>query len=334
MSASSATNQMDQGRMLQVVGVSKRYGSVDALVDVDLSVGAGEIVGLLGPNGAGKTSLLSMVVGLRRPDTGRVLVDGLDPARSDRARRRIGFAPQTTGTYPSLRVADNLRLYARIAGLRRQALEARVEETAAALDLIDLLGRKAETLSGGERRRVHIACAVVTRPPLLVFDEATAGVDVDSRRRLIQFVHTLARDGTAVLYSTHYLQEVEHRDLRIVILDHGRVIAHGGVGELLDRHGRAVVELVFDGTAPSLPLGWPATRRANVLRIAADEPAAVLAAALRALGREVERLSGVEIVRANLDTVFAELTGRRFDIAPEPDTVASLTEIKSNVVSA
>src|SRR5690349_15195873 len=106
--------------MLEVGGVSKRYGSVEALVDVDLNVGAGEIVGLLGPNGAGKTSLLSMVVGLRRPDTGRIRVNGLDPARSDQARRRIGFAPQTTGTYPSLRVADNLRLYARISGLRRR----------------------------------------------------------------------------------------------------------------------------------------------------------------------------------------------------------------------
>ena len=320
--------------MLEVKGVSKRYGSVEALVGVNLEVGAGEIVGLLGPNGAGKTSLLSMVAGLRRPDSGSVRVDGLDPAQSSEARRRIGFAPQTTGTYPSLSVADNLRLYARIAGLRRRAVETRVEETAAALDLVDLLGRKTETLSGGERRRVHVAGAVVTRPPLVVFDEATAGVDVDARHRLIEFVHALAGDGTAVLYSTHYLQEVEDRGLRLVILDHGRVIASGGVGELLERHGRAVVELTFDHAAPALFLAWPTTRHANVLRITADDPAAVLAAALRALGPEVSGLNGVEIIRANLDTVFAELTGRRFHTGPPPDSVVSVTDEEANVVSA
>jgi ABC-2 type transport system ATP-binding protein len=320
--------------MLEIVGVSKRYGSVEALVDVDLRVGAGEIVGLLGPNGAGKTSLLSMVAGLRRPDAGQVRVDGLDPARSDEARRRIGFAPQTTGTYPSLSVADNLRLYARIAGLRRRAVEARVEETAVALDLVDLLGRKAETLSGGERRRVHVAGAVVTRPPLVVLDEATAGVDVDARHRLIEFVHTLAREGAAVLYSTHYLHEVEDRRLYLVILDHGRVIARGGVGELLDRHRRAVVELTFDGPAPTLSLAWPVTKQGNVLGIAADDPAVTLAASLRALGSEASRLTAVEIIRPSLDTVFAELTGRRFDITADPDDVERLTDVETNVVSA
>jgi ABC-2 type transport system ATP-binding protein len=320
--------------MLEIAGVSKCYGSVEALVDVDLRVGAGEIVGLIGPNGAGKTSLLSMVAGLRRPDAGHVRVDGLDPARSDEARRRIGFAPQTTGTYPSLSVADNLRLYARIAGLRRRAVEARIEETAVALDLVDLLGRKTDTLSGGERRRVHVAGAVVTRPPLVVLDEATAGVDVDARHRLIEFVHMLAADGTAVLYSTHYLREVEDRSLHIVILDHGRVIARGGVGELLDRHRRAVVELTFDGAAPVLSLAWPVTRDANVLRIAADDPAAVLAMSLRALGSEASRLNAVEILRPNLDTVFAELTGRRFDVATGPDNTGSLTDLETNVVSA
>ena len=320
--------------MLEVSGVSKRYGSVDALVDVDLRVGAGEIVGLLGPNGAGKTTLLSIIVGLRRPDGGRVRVDGLDPARSDRARRRIGFASQTPGTYPTLSVADNLRLYARIAGLRGRALEARIEETATALDLVDLLGRRAETLSGGERRRVHVAGAVVTRPPLVVFDEATAGIDVDARRRLIEFAHTLAADGTALLYSTHYLQEVEDRRLRIVILDHGRVIACDEVGKLLDRHGRGAVELVFDGAAPVLSLAWPVTRRDNVLRVAGDDQAAILAGSLRALGSEASRLIAVEVLRPNLDAVFAELTGRRFDVGRSSSEVPSNAEVEANVVSA
>src|SRR5271157_2437090 len=118
--------------MLEMADVTRRYGSISALLGVDLRVDAGEVVGLLGPNGAGKTTLLSIAVGLRRPDTGTVRVDGLDPSRRSAARGRIGYAPQTTGVYPSLTVADNLRLHGRLAGLKRRSLERRVEETAEA----------------------------------------------------------------------------------------------------------------------------------------------------------------------------------------------------------
>jgi ABC-2 type transport system ATP-binding protein len=303
--------------MLELTAISKRYDSVPALIDVDLRIDAGEILGLLGPNGAGKTTLLSIAVGLRRADSGTVRVDGLDPSLDSSARSRLGFAPQTTGVYPSLSVADNLRLYGRLAGLRRRSLEERIEETAGALDLLDLLDRKAETLSGGERRRVHVAGAVIPRPPLVILDEATAGVDVDARRLLIEFVQTLARDGAAVLFSTHYLQEVERDDIRLVILDRGRVIAEGAVGELMHQHGHSAVELSFEGPPPAVVLPGPVVRNGDTLRIRTDSPAEMLAVALRALGPDASRLTGVEITRPNLEGVFAELTGRHFEASPK-----------------
>ncbi len=321
--------------MLEMADVTRRYGSISALFGVDLRVDAGEVVGLLGPNGAGKTTLLSIAVGLRRPDTGTVRVDGLDPSRSSAARGRVGYAPQTTGVYPSLTVADNLRLHGRLAGLKRRSLERRVEETADALDLTALLDRKAENLSGGERRRVHVAGAVVARPPLVILDEATAGVDVDARRTLVQFVHTLANDGTAVLFSTHYLQEVESDAVRLVILDHGKVIVEGFVFELLRLHGHSAVELSFTGPVPDLALPMPSVRHGNILRIRSEEPTATLAVALQALGPEAQWLAGVEIIRPSLEGVFAELTGRPFDApAVRDDAALAGSETEADVVSA
>jgi ABC-2 type transport system ATP-binding protein len=319
--------------MLELAQVTKQYGSIPALLGVDLKVGTGEVVGLLGPNGAGKTTLLSIAVGLRRADSGIVRVDGLDPARNSAARALIGYAPQATGVYPSLSVADNLRLYARLSGLRSHRLQARIEETANALNLLGLLHRKAESLSGGERRRVHVAGAVVARPPLVILDEATAGIDVDARRTLIQFVHALANDGTAVLFSTHYLHEVDDSSVRIVILDHGRTIAEGNVSDLLRKFGHSAIELSFYGPAPALALPFPSEQHDNVLRVTDNDPSAALAVILPALGSEAQRLSGIEILRPSLDGVFAKLTGHPFEApAGTDDPRLAEPERRVNVV--
>jgi ABC-2 type transport system ATP-binding protein len=302
--------------MLEIDGVSKRYGDVRALTDVQLRVGRGQVVCLIGPNGAGKTTLASMVVGLRRPDTGAVRVDGLDPAARRDVRERIGFAPQETGLYPSLTVAENLRFFGRLGGLRGQVLSKRVEETAIALDVADLFGRRTEHLSAGERRRVHVAGAVLTRPPLVVLDEATAGFDVDARHQFLGFVRGLAASGSAVLYSTHYLPEVEELGAEAVILDHGRVIARGHVDGLLREYGSVAVELAFDGPPPRLELVWPAAPSGNRLRITTDDAGAAVVAVLAALGPETARLRTIEILRPNLEAVFVTLTGRHFDADP------------------
>src|SRR3974390_2509875 len=196
--------------VLEIAGVSKSYGSRQALHDIDLTVAPGQIVGLLGPNGAGKTTLLSIVAGLLRADAGSVRVNGLDVGRDAlRAQRSLGFAPQTTGLYEPLTVEENLRFFGELAGLRRRQLDRRIAEVCEALLLEVLRSRQCRQLSGGEKRRAHTAVALISQPPLLMLDEPTVGADIETRMALIGLVQELAAGGTAVLYTTHYFPEVE-----------------------------------------------------------------------------------------------------------------------------
>ncbi len=297
--------------MLHVAGLRKSYGEVEALRGVDLDVSAGEIVALLGPNGAGKTTLVSIVAGLRRADDGVVEVGGLDARRkSAKVRSLIGIAPQDTGFYPVVTVRQNLALFGELAGLGRRELQLRIDEVSEAMAITDLLDRQAGKLSGGQKRRLHTAIALLHRPRLLLLDEATTGADVETRGHILDLVRELAAEGSAVLYSTHYLAEVETLDGSVVIVDQGRVIARGGVGELIREHAQPVVELTFhDGATPDLT---GAERVDDLrLRLPADDPAAVLTDVLPRL--PAGSLASVEIVRPTLEAVYLALTGRRYD---------------------
>jgi ABC-2 type transport system ATP-binding protein len=301
--------------MLMVRGVHKAYGSVQALRGVDLEVGRGEIVALVGPNGAGKTSLVSIVAGLRRPDQGEVTVGGLDVTKHrQEVGRLLGLAPQELAIYPTITVRDNLPLAGELAGLRGAALKQRIDETAASLGIHDLLDRVASAMSGGQRRRLHTAMALVHRPPLLLLDEPTVGADIDSRAQLLDLVRRLAHDdGAAVCYSTHYLPEVEELGATVAILEQGRVVTRGTLPELLAAHARPAVELEFRGPAPHLS-GFPdAIVDGPRLRIAADDPAAAAADALAALGPDHPPLAGVEVLHPGLEAVYRAVTGRRFE---------------------
>ena len=227
---------------LELQGVVKRYrgASRAALDGVDLELGAGGVLALLGPNGAGKSTIASLVAGLIRPDAGSVRVLGADAAaRTGSVRRQVGIAPQDIGVYPQLTVTANLRAFAELYGLKPRAAKARAAELLEPFALADLGGRPAGRLSGGEQRRLHAAIALVNRPRLVVFDEPTAGADPSTREHILQAVRDLARDGTAVVYTTHYLPEVERLGADIALLEHGRVIARGSLEELVARHAAA-----------------------------------------------------------------------------------------------
>jgi ABC-2 type transport system ATP-binding protein len=282
---------------------------------VDLEVAPGEIVGLVGPNGAGKTSLVSIVAGLRRPDAGEVTVGGLDVTKHrQEVGRLLGLAPQELAVYPTIRVRDNLVLYGELAGLRGAALRQRVDETAEALGITDLLGRLGNDLSGGQKRRLHTAMALIHRPPLLLLDEPTVGADIESRRQLLKLVVSLARDGAAVCYSTHYLPEVEVLGATVAVLEAGRVVVRGTLPDLLAEHARPAVELEFQG-APPAHLDLPgAVREGNRLRIPTPDPAATAAAVLSALRPDDPPLSGLEVVHPTLEAVYLNVTGRRFEV--------------------
>jgi ABC-2 type transport system ATP-binding protein len=302
--------------MLHIEGLRKSYGEVVALQGVDMDVASGEIVSLLGPNGAGKTTIVSIVAGLRRADGGVVEVDGLDALRrSSRVRRRIGLAPQDLGIYPVVSVRNNLRLFGRLAGLGDRELLSRIDEVAQALDITDLLDRQGGTLSGGQKRRVHTAIALLHRPQLLLLDEATTGADVETRGHILDLVRELAAQGSAVLYSTHYLQEVEDLGARVVLLDEGRVIATGHADELIAAHAEPVVELTFEGEVPAGALNGSATVDGSRVRIPTSDPAMTLVTILPSL--PAGSLGSVEIMRPDLEAVYLGITGRRYEEADQ-----------------
>jgi ABC-2 type transport system ATP-binding protein len=305
---------------LLIEDLRKSYGDTIALAGVDLRVERGTILGLLGPNGAGKTSLVSIVAGLRRPDHGRVEVCGIDAVRSPRAvRAQLGIAPQDTGVYLTLRVRDNLRFFAGLAGLRRAEAATRIDEVAAALGLDALLDRRTSQLSGGERRRVHTAIALLHRPALVLLDEPTTGADVRTRTQILDLVADLARAGSAVVYSTHYLQEIETLRAEVAFLDHGRIVANGNLAQLVDSYGTSSLELTFDGAVPAAARVDGAVVDGSSVRIAAPDPAACAAQLLPALGADASALRSIEILRPSLESVYLAVTGRRY----EPETPAA-----------
>lgn len=302
--------------LVEVRRLRKAYGSTVALDGIDLTVAPGTILGLLGPNGTGKTSLVSIVAGLRRPDAGTVHVGGVDVVRDPRhAQHLIGLAPQDTGVYLPVTVRDNLRFFAGLAGLRRRDLHRRVESIAEALGLAELLGRRASDLSGGERRRLHTAIALVHRPSLVLLDEPTTGADVRTRSEILRFVRSLADDGSAVVYSTHYLHEIEELDADVAIIDHGRIVARGGLDELISRYGSSALELTFDGPVPAGVRVDNAIVHNSSVRIPSPDPAGTAAQLLPHLGSDTSTLRGIEVVRPSLEAVFLSVTGRRYEYA-------------------
>jgi ABC-2 type transport system ATP-binding protein len=272
---------------LELVGVTHRYRGADrvALDSVDLVLAEGGTLALLGPNGAGKSTLVSLAAGLLRPAAGTVRVLGGDPAgRSGATRRQVGVAPQEIGVYPQLTVLTNLRAFAEFYGLRPRAARARAAELLEPFALSELADRPAGRLSGGEQRRLHAAIALVNRPRLVIFDEPTAGADPSTREHILQAVRDLASGGTAVVYTTHYLPEVERLDADVALLEHGRVIARGSVEELVERHGTPAAAASADGGAagdadggrPSLELAYLAlTGRVLIEGGATVQPGAV-----------------------------------------------------------
>jgi len=304
--------------VLSVQGVTKSYRDLPALRDIDLQVGAGEILGLVGPNGAGKTTLVSIVAGLRRPDSGSLTINGIDVVRRPyEARELIGLAPQELSLYKKVTVRENLEVFGRLYGLHSGALRDRIYELAERLDFTQTLDRKPTRLSGGEKRRVHTAIALLHRPSLLLLDEPTAGCDVATRVVILDLIRELRDEGSAVLYCTHYLAEVEALEASIAILDRGEIIARGALNDLLAAHDVTAVELAFDGAIPDIAFdGVDASRDGSLIRIATRDPARTTVQALSAIGAAADRLLAVEIVKPSLEGVYLRLTGRRY---PRPE---------------
>ena len=298
-----------------VAGLRKRYGDRTALAGVDFDVEHGEVVGLLGPNGAGKSTALGILATLLAADEGSVSIAGHDlRTEAHAARRVLGYVPQDVAVYPSLTGRENLGFFGRMLGLERRAAAAAAART---LDRVGLASRADDlvsTYSGGMRRRLNLACGILHAPRVLLLDEPTAGIDPQSRERIHVAIAGLAAEGTAVLASTHDMEEAERLCARTVLLDAGRVVAAGATTTLVDASGiatslslrtlRPPPDHWLDGLGSVRVLSANGTRAT----LAVDDPAAlpvVLARAARAGGDVVE----LRFDRPTLADAFFKLTG-------------------------
>ena len=230
---------------IEALNVEKRYGALHALAGVSLAVAEGEFFGLLGPNGAGKTTLISIIAGLVRASAGQVRVMGADVIDEyRRARRMLGVVPQELVFDPFFSVRETLRLQSGYFGLRKN--DAWIDEVMHHLDLVSKADVNMRTLSGGMKRRVLVAQALVHRPPVIVLDEPTAGVDVGLRQGLWQFIRRLNRDGHTIVLTTHYLEEAEQLCDRIAMLKAGKLVALDSTRNLLENFSGVVLKLRLD----------------------------------------------------------------------------------------
>lgn len=242
------------GPVLALDGVVKRYRGRDvpALDGVDLTVAPGQVLALLGPNGAGKSTLVGIASGLLKPDSGTARVVGVDPhRRRSIVRSSVGLAPQEIGIYPALTVRQNLRALGEMYGLKARRARERADELLGPFALEELADRPAGELSGGQRRRVHAAGALINEPRLVLMDEPTAGADPRTRSDILRVVRAAADEGAAVLYTTHYLPEVEQLDADIALLEAGRIVATDSVAGLVARHAETALLLTVVGPVPA-----------------------------------------------------------------------------------
>ena len=292
-----------------------------AVKDVSLELREGESVGLVGPNGAGKSTTIAMLSTLLKPTAGDVTLNGDSViARPDPLRKILGVVPQEIALYPELTAEENLGFFGALYGLKGQELRQAVDQ---ALELVELSDRRKESIkkySGGMKRRINIAAALLHGPRIVIMDEPTVGVDPQSRNHILESVRTLNREhGLTVLYTSHYMEEVEQLCDRIYIMDHGEIIAEGTKDVIKDRPTtETTIVLRVDGNAEQLATALQAvdsvqsvtTDRDGALKIIADSDNRLLASVMREAEAAGAQVTGLNLERPSLEDVFLHLTGR------------------------
>ena len=300
-------------------GLRKRYGERTAVDGVGFHIGPSETYGLLGPNGAGKTTTISMVCGLLERDGGEVLVSGRPvDIGTAAAKQSIGYVPQELAIYPELTATENLRFFGQLYGMGGDALKRRIGEVLEIIGLEERAGERTDKFSGGMKRRLNIGIGLLHEPKLLVLDEPTVGVDPQSRNAILSSVEELGRQGMAILYTTHYMEEAERLCDRVGIIDEGRIIAEGTRRELTSMVGqRDRIELAASGelsAAAEAVRAIDGVQEASVheggLSLIVVDARRILPRILEAVTAADTGVTSVEIVEPDLEAVFLHLTGR------------------------
>ncbi len=306
--------------MLQITDLSKSFGNRMAVKGVSFHVKRGELFGLLGPNGAGKSTVISMICGLLQPDQGDVLVDGLSVQKQPvKVKEKIGVVPQDIALYGDMSALDNLLFWGQMYGLSRKNALKKAEDV---LEVVGLADRKKEKLagfSGGMKRRINIGAAIMHEPELLIMDEPTVGIDPQSRNHILEMVKSFNAKGVTVIYTSHYMEEVEYLCSRIAIMDEGEIIALGTKEELVSRLiGVSSMELKVDRVSETLvedikkiPGVTQVTREEEGLTIFAENPKERLGDVVLAAKGQGVAVTSLEVKEPNLETLFLTITGRK-----------------------
>lgn len=280
--------------MLRISDIRKSFGPITAVDGLSLEVPRGIIFGFLGPNGAGKTTTIGMAVGLTRPDSGSVTLEGLGDPINPAVRARIGVAPQSLALYDELTADENLRFFGRLHGLSRAVINSRCAEILDLVGLTDRRRHRVKTYSGGMKRRLNLAAAIMHEPALVLFDEPTAGVDPQSRSAILDIVKALRDRGCTIVYTTHYMEEAQRLCDRVAVIDHGRLLAIDTVDGLITRYGGGSTVTIQTVSGEH--------------RTQTGDPVAELTARLR--GPQAHDVLNVRVDRPDLESVFLSLTGR------------------------
>ena len=299
--------------------VVKRYDSKLIVDHVNVSIQEGEIFGLLGPNGAGKSTTISMICGLLKADSGNIVIDGLSVAEKPlEVKKRIGLVPQELALYENMSATDNISFFGKLYGLRGKLLKERTQEALEFTGLSDRARDKPSTFSGGMKRRLNIACAIMHRPRLIIMDEPTVGIDPQSRNHILESVKALNKMGSTIIYTSHYMEEVAAICDRVAIMDKGHIIACGTESELRERvahEEKIVVKAAHITPALINELGQhPRISRVEVIQDAVElylpSSQSELQDILFIFAKHEGVIASLNIEEPDLETLFLSLTGR------------------------